>query len=328
MSFATLRPSSTDSVSGTLTGGATAHAVLADDSDSSYVSLNSLYDEDFTVGLQDLTLPAGAIIARVAVRLRIKATGGSWYCQVATDHVSTGVLTLIGTTYVTWSTATTVLIGSDTTGPFSDGGVDAASLFVRVAGGSGAPGGALVVHEAQLDVSYVTQPVAVVSSPTGTLTTTNTPQVEWANTFDSYGAGSDRQAAFEVKFYTAAEYGGGGFDPDTTTVTTTQSGVTTGAATTWTPTATLADGTYRAYVRVAQTVNGSYHWSDWDYEGFVIDVLLPAVPDLVLYPDTDDACIHIMVDGQSGDATTDALELQRSTDGGVTWEPVRLPVGP
>ena len=321
MTVVTTRPDTTLGSSGyTATGAASRHAALSDSSDSSYCT--SVFAEYVDLGCDEPVIPSGARVTTVALRVRCAKTGGNPALEALLDldgDTSGGFdlnqgspPTLLG---ISWGSPTTVEVMRRS--------YTATPTTVRlVLQGHFAGGDTARIYEAYVDTTYVALPVTAPSAPTGTVTTTNKPQVAWANTLDSDGGA---QTAFEVKFYTAAEYGGGGFDPDTTTVTTTQSGVTTGSATTWTPSATLADGTYRAYVRVAQTVNGSYHWSDWDYEGFVIDVLLPAIPDLVLYPDADDACTHLIVTGQSGDATTDALELQRSTDGGVTWEPVRLP---
>ena len=317
MTVVTLRPDASSNYNATVTGAATIHAALSDNSDASYATTPAT-DDWFQGNFGTTTIPAGAVVRSVVYRLRCGLNAAA-----TKDHLLYWNAGYQSKT-INWTTPTTITLWS--LGPDDFGGeIDQSivdGLYLTVFGSGTGASIQLRSHEAYVDVTYVALPVAAPSAPTGTITTTNRPEVAWANTLDSDGGA---QSAFEVKFYTAAEYGGGGFDPDTTTVTTTQSGVTTGSATTWTPSATLADGTYRAYVRVAQTVNGSYHWSDWDYEGFVIDVLLPAIPDLVLYPDADDACTHLIVTGQSGDATTDALELQRSTDGGVTWEPVRLP---
>src|SRR5689334_14652790 len=70
MTVSTLRPNSTTSNTGTLTGGATAHAVLLDNSDSTRIDYNAA-GEASVLGLDNFTLPAGAVVKSVSVRLRV-----------------------------------------------------------------------------------------------------------------------------------------------------------------------------------------------------------------------------------------------------------------
>lgn len=79
-----IRPNSTQSLIGTLTGGATAHAVLSDQSDASYVSDVHLSgkgtDEDdiyCQMAMGDLALAAGRAISSVTVTVRHDVTVGS-----------------------------------------------------------------------------------------------------------------------------------------------------------------------------------------------------------------------------------------------------------
>lgn len=318
MTVTTLRPNGSTGTSGTvgLTGAASVHAALSDNSDSSYVSVASL--EVIKQDMEDLTLPANAVIRDIAVRYR--STRFSLGTSTMDVSVESGGILAIESTAVTWTTPTTItalvsprdVLGNTWTDPVVDG----AQVVLRPTGGASS----IDVYAVYLDVTYAVRPTVSVSAPTGTITTTTTPQAVWSNTLDSDGG---PQTAFEVKYFTAAQYDIGGFNASSSPYTL-SSGVVASSSTSYTPTTPLADATYRAYVRVAQTVNGSYHWSDWAYSGFALSVNRPGTPAISLYPDSDDACMHITVTGNSGDATTDAIELQRSTDGGLTWEPVRL----
>lgn len=173
------------------------------------------------------------------------------------------------------------------------------------------------------DVVYAVKPTAGVLSPTGTVTTTNRPTIVWTYVLDTAGGSASR---WEAKVFSAAQYGAMGFDPDTSTPTY-ASGIKPMIADGYPMTGVLPDGTYRAYVRVAQSIRGALHWSDWDYEAFAVLVELPATPTIALSAQDDSACIRVELTGNAGDATTTGFELERSSDGGTTWVPVRNTLG-
>lgn len=71
MTVVTLRPDSTVSTTGvSLTGNDTIHGALSDNTDASYI-YNVLSNDTVVVGLGDFTLPAGAVVKRVALRVRV-----------------------------------------------------------------------------------------------------------------------------------------------------------------------------------------------------------------------------------------------------------------
>ena len=282
MSTSILRPTGTTSNDGTLTGGASAHAVLSDNSDLSYVSLDS-GDTGFAVTLGDFTLPANAVVKSVGWRLRSQAAGGS--AQVIQSNLLSGSQVATGSIAATWTTPTTTTIRSGVTEfasgvEITDALIDAASL----SGSMNSPGSVLII-EAYVDVTYVTRPTLGVGQPTGTVTTDTSPNVVWLQSLDTAGG---NVTAFEVKVFTDAQYGAGGFDPDDDDALV-ESGVvadnTPSGYNGWEVPEHLEDDTYRAYVRVRQTVNGEDHWSAWDFEGFVINVTRPDAPTLTLTPD-------------------------------------------
>ncbi len=301
-----LRPSGTVGNTGAVTG-ASAHAALNDNSDSTYVTLDA--GEFVTVSLDDLSMAAGAIVNSIHLRGRM-------------NYVSNGTLVLgriaipgqpflEGMLFAPFGSPGTYTFV--TGGTYTDGQVDSAvATFV-------AQTDTARVYEAYLDVRYAVLPVVTVTLPTGTVTNTNRPTVAWSNTLDSDGGA---QTHYEAKVFTAAQYGAGGFDPSTSPATD-ASGIVASNNGSRQVAATLPDAVYRAYVRVAQTVNGAQHWSAWDFEGFTIAVDLPADPSMTLTAQGTAGRVMIELDDNAGDATTTGFEVQRSDDGGTTWVAVR-----
>lgn len=323
MTVSTLRPDGTDISSGvTVTGAASAHAALNDDSDSSYVSINGSAALDVT--LDDLTLPADAIVKKLALRLRLdrQSAGSSGY-GVGFVGLSDGAF------QITWTTPTTVTAWTYQDASLTDSVVDA--LVATVNGGNDP--GTIDVYELYVDATYVEQPTLTVDAPTSTVTDTNLPTIEWTPTLDSDGGAQTR---WDVKVFDSATYGGGGFDPDTSTPVA-EVFAASGDATSWamgdTPTLLnggyvdndiLPDGDYRAYVRVAQTVNSEGHYSDWAFSAFTVSVALPAVPTLTVTADDANARVEVQVQSNSGSATTDRFQIEVSRDGGTSWASMRV----
>lgn len=316
MTVSTLRPVSDVAHTGTtVTGAATRWQAVSDSSDSSYVAGGSTGDE-FTITLGAFTLPTGGLIKAIAARMRVALSAAgiknlqAVLAAAAQPHAT-------GSVSVNWLTPTTVAVIAtfDATDYVA---TDLAAATLRVIMGAN-PTVVGRVHELYLDVTYVAQPTLTVDLPTGTITTTNEPTVSWTPDFDPDG-GTD--VSWQVKIFSAAQYGVGGFDPSVATPTT-ESLVQAGAATSWVTTP-LANATYRAYVRLLQAPPGQLVESDWEFSGFVINVAIPAVPTLALTAQGTQGRMKIDVTHNSGAATTDAVEVQRSLDGGTTWEPVRL----
>jgi hypothetical protein len=318
VTLVTLRPSSTTSNTGTLTSGATAHAVTSDNSDASYDSLAN--GQLAAMGLDNLSLPTGAMLAQLDIRVRVAMASG-FANLTALLRDSSGLASLTATLGVGGSTIYTFsYVGALGTslGGFSDPRIDDATLTLTNSGGNGAPG-TIRVHEAYVDVAYAVQPVVVVNAPTGTITATNRPAVSWTNTLDSAGG---PQALYQLKVFSAAQYGAAGFDPELSAATYDPGG-SFGQATVGQVLDALPDATYRLYVKVAQVINGAPHWSAWASSGFVLDVDPPGTPTLVATADNANGRVAVAVtDNPAVAVPTEGFELQRSLDG-VTWENVR-----
>lgn len=317
MTVSTLRPDGTSSSSSvTVTGAASAHAALNDNSDSSYLTVANTGQLVVTMG--NLTLPAGAVIKSGQLRFRgARTSAGTSVVRFRAGDVAPYALPATDFS-VTWTSPTTVSAGATfETSNLTDAKADA--LLIAVIGASPSDTVSIRFYELYVDYTYVTVPTTAVTVG-GTITDTNLPEVTWSNTLDSDGGA---QTTYEVKVFTDAQYLAGGFDPDTSSPFET-SGQTSSAAAAWTPTDPQPDDTYRAYVRVAQTVNGSLHWSDWAYDEYVISVDLPATPTIAVYAEANEGRHRIEIrDTPGGAATTDDFELQVSTDGGTTYTHVR-----
>lgn len=334
MTVVTIRPDSTDASStGTVTGAASAHLATSDNNDGSYVSFLR-QSARFTFG--DLTFPAGVLFKSVQVRMRCARTGGTVPFEVRAwpgDPTALGSTDYWSTRWdIAWTAQTTVSAPRWTNAiapekpPWTNNSINALRLDTLSQLGLFSPDGTAHVYELYFDVTYVSKPVTSVTAPSGTVSDTNRPTVQWSNTLDDDGDGDGGQAYYDVKVFSQAQYTAGGFNPATSAAAD-ASGVVLSSATSRQVAGILPDGTYRAYVRVAQTVNGAQHWSDWAFSGFTISVALPAVPQLTPTPQPARGHVSVNVIGNTGAATTDAVDLERSTDGGTTWTPVRTQYG-
>lgn len=153
MTVSTLRPSGTTSNTGSVTGAASAHAALSDDSDSSYVTLDQ--NETAELVLEDLSLPAGAIVKSIRVRARTdKGVFGTPIFTVNLDDLPADYAALA---VVTWTSPITHSFNLLTSAELTDAGIDAASPRI-----SNVSGSSLRVYELFVDVTYVERPVCTV----------------------------------------------------------------------------------------------------------------------------------------------------------------------
>lgn len=308
MTVVTTRPNATVSSSGMTASAGTRHGCTSDDSDSTYIT--SALGDNLVLAFAEPSIAAGGLVKSVAVRARTSRQIFAAPEMIVAVEPDGAVLSPTASVAVTWGTATTTTVVPAIAYSTTPG-----DLYVRL---EGAYGG-IYIYELYVDTTYVAKPVTAPSAPSGTITATNLPTVAWANTLDADGGA---QTHYQVRVFTAAQYGAGGFNPASSTATW-DSGDVTSAALSASISSPLANATYRAYVRVGQTVNGVTHWSDYAYTGFTVSVTLPADPDApTLTVQTGRIKVH--VEGNTGSATTTHLEVQRSEDGGVTYEPLRL----
>ena len=305
----------------TISGGsASVHAALADDSNSTFITRTSTtvpasYEAEF--GTQTL-----AATEKVAyVNLRAKATIGT----TGSIELSLGVITDRNGRTVSYSVPfskanTLTLTTLDTalkltTAPngeaWSQTLID--NLVVKFADNAILSADRAGLYELFVDVVTTTQPTVTVTAPTSTITDTTFPSVVWTYA----DADGDPQNAYEIKVFDSATYGGASFNENTSTPTVT-TGIVTSSNNGQTLEADLADGTtYRAYVRVAQLLNGSNYFSDWAYSQFTIDVDAPATPLITAFYDSALGAVTVTVFGRTNSLSPNQASLETNTTG---WE--------
>jgi hypothetical protein len=132
------------------------------------------------------------------------------------------------------------------------------TLGLRLYDGSTNVAARIAVHELYADVDVNNQPTVAAPTVTGN-TTSSRPAVAWVFS-DTEG---DAQTAWQLKIFSAAQYGAAGFSADTS-VSSYDSGVVLNAAATYTINKDLINAvTYQAYIRAAQDFNGQKWYSAW-----------------------------------------------------------------
>jgi hypothetical protein len=321
MATYTLRPNAdwNNASAFTISGGSgSVHAALSDNSDTTYITRTSTtvpasYEAEF--GTQTL-----AATEKVAyVNLRARGTIGT----TGSIELSLGVITdRNGRTVsysVPFSKANTLALSTlDTALQLTSAPNGQAwtqtlidNLVVKFTDNATASGDRAGLYELYVDVITTTQPTVTVTAPTSTITDTTFPSVVWTYS----DADGDPQSAYEIKVFDAATYGGGSFSADTSTPAV-GTGIVTSSNDGQTLEADLADGTtYRAYVRVAQLLNGSNYFSDWAYSQFTIDVDAPATPLITAFYDSEEGAVTVTVFGRTNALSPNQASLETNTTG-------------
>lgn len=312
----TLRPDGTIEAGAnwSIGGGAGSHhAAQSDNADGTYSQQSAPGSYDFlNLDLATFAFPALSQIRTVTWRVRCSYPG-----YVAGDTVHLNVWLDDGVTISAdplWVTTTTTTVGGPAKALTPGGAawtqamIDRITLGYRAGGGSGSVT-SFRVYESYLDVVYNEAPVATVTGPTGTVTTTSTPDVTWTFS-DPEGDAPER---WQAKIFTAAQYGIGGFDPETSPYTW-WSGEVLSAAVTATPAAALPNATYRAYVKVGDA-GSSGRYGAWAYSGFTVDIPAPAVPVLTAVADPANNRVAISVTGHDNYLTANQSSLETDTTG-------------
>lgn len=317
MSSSVAFPDATGSNTGALTGGASAHAVLGDLDDATYVTYDALEGSTLTFGSYSPAIPGDAVIRYVAAWVRVKflSVNKGFVLQTSLTQFDAGppIVNLSNTRSVGITSATyQQFVGAQIT----DSTIDPDDITVVLLNNSN-PGKALAVSTLYAECIYVEKPTLTVDTPTGTVSDTTNPTVSWTATLDTDGGA---QFAVGVKIYSEAQYTDPGFDPDTSTPVTSTSFF--GQDTSWKSDTALVDGDYRAYVKVYQY----YHESDWEYEAFTIDVDRPGIPGFDVAPEDTAGRVLLTFSETTGDTTTDGVHIQHTNQNGE-WEDIRTELG-
>jgi hypothetical protein len=328
MAVTTVRPNATASGSTlfTLSGGAlTLHAATNDDSDSTFFSKDSSIVGQASALLDFGTTTISASQRVKAVRIRVRLTTPTAAGRINVylgsrannQNFFHSALAIRGAytsnTTFTGPYQTAAPNGAD----WSQATIDGLRAKVTEYNDTGVLGD---IKELYIDVDIVAQPTVTVSAPTGTITNSAAPDVTWAYA----DTDNETQAYYEIKVFTAAQYGAGGFDALTSTPT-----YTSGEVASSDQTAVVGDllvnGTYRAYVRVAKVVNGSPFFSDFAFSQFTLNNTIPTVPTLSASWSSTLGKATLTVTGVAVGVglSSQQFEVYKSVDAGVTYTLVR-----
>jgi hypothetical protein len=164
-------------------------------------------------------------------------------------------------------------------------------------------------YAANRTVTALAPPVVTATDPTGSVTTTGRPPVEWT-------LNQSPQQAFQVKI----ESGAFGAAPGAGDLAL-NSGEVASAVLLWLPTGDLDNGeSYRAFVRA----KAYDQWSDWDSIDFDLDIDAPSAPTLTVDWEPAANRVVLQVTGTHVQATYPATAYRvEYSDDGDTWLPVR-----
>lgn len=310
MTTVILRPDATIAA-GTVTGAASTHAATNDNDDASYVVTSS----QFAVHLGTSTLPAGSVTKQWRARIRHLDAGGpkDVYLYMA-GSFNPGDAGYVTPGYGSFSAGASPQDDSAAWSPttLTQAQVDnmAIAVFATSTGRT---------HELYADLMYVAIPVVAVDTVTDPTTATNLIPLSWVNTLDADGGAQTHR---QIRVFDETTYPSfTGLDPDDDVPYWDSGIVLTGSA--MATTIALPNDTHRAYVRVAQTVNGSLHWSDWDFDEFTVAVDTSDVATVDVAAVDATGAIEVTVGRDGASEAWSFVTVERSIDAGATWQPVR-----
>jgi len=308
--------------------GGTDHAVLADDSDGTYLLRTSTtvpasYEAEFGT----TTLSADETITSVNLRAKISALAADSLAQfsigVITDRNGRAVSYSIPITKQGIVTATTFDLGIKLTAA-PNGAAWTQTLLDNLVvkftdGATGSvvlppdPTNRTTLYALYVDVETAPRPTVTVTAPTGTVTDTSFPSVTWTPTFSD----GSPQSAYEIKIFDAATYGGASFSADTSTPTI-ETGIITSTNNGQTLEGDLANSTtYRAYVRVASLINGANYFSDWAFSQFSLAIDSPATPTVSAFYDSTTGAVTVTIFGRTNALSANQASFEVDTTGWV-----------
>lgn len=307
-----------------LVGGATAHAVTSDVSNATYFDINAVAAAPgyAVLDLTGYTLGTNEIVASariVAVCSGFTTPPNYTFSLALRDGLGTvyagSVIsrTNVGGGGLSFET----IAGPSLAQALSQAQLTGLAAYAVITTSSGSP--IMRVTQVWVEVVVAVPPTVVVNGPTGTIGSA-TPTIT-----STYTTGSDGDAQSKIRFkvFSAAQYGAGGFDPETSTPTYDSGDLSTSATSHTVATPLTNSTTWRAYVKAAHTINGQLGWSPWAYSGFATSYATSDVQTVTVTPDNVNGKNTIVVARNTGSTAWLSIDVERSDDGGTTWLPVR-----
>ena len=189
----TINPNASSLGSWSVVGAANAHSALSDANDGTYVS-GSGTGSSMSVDFESNTLPSGALAVNVKLVIRYKFEPTIGFFQ---DFLAP--LSDVGDTW------TNLTIPAVTKSGFNQSELNSISFSGYKQGNNG-----------RIARAYITYDVAnkpddpTFTGPSSTVTGTRKPVINWNHNAGSGGGG---QSKYQVKVFSAAQYGAGGFSP-------------------------------------------------------------------------------------------------------------------
>lgn len=328
MAVTTVRPNATASGTTlfTISGGSgSLHAATNDDSDATFFSKSTSITGQASALLDfgTTTISASQRVKKVRIRARVSTPTSAGrinvYLGARADNQNYfhSALAIRGQ----YSSITTFTGPWQTSSPngedWSQATINGLRAKVTEYNDTGVLGS---IYELFIDIDIAAQPTVTVSAPTGTLTTTAAPDVNWTYA----DTDNETQAYYQIKVFTAAQYGAGGFNAITSTATY-DSGQVASSDQTAVVGDLLLNGTYRAYVRVAKVINGTPFFSSYAFSDFVLNNTVPTAPTLVASWSSTLGKATFTVTGSalSAPLSSQYFVIQRSDDDGVNYETLR-----
>ena len=331
MATYTLRPNAnwSGSTSFSNTGGTSEFGVLADDSDATFLLRDNAYTSaNYEAEFDTVTLGADERVTSVNLLVRYKTDSPNAFAQFSigaiTDRNSKTTsysipITKSGSASISTVDLGILLTSSPSGSEWNQDLID--NLIFRFTDGASAPTSLAppspiiktTLYEVSIVVETAPRPTLTVSTPTGTVTTSSFPAVTWVKVADG-----STQSAYEVKIFDATTYGGASFNASTSSPTVT-TGIVLSDESGAPLTVDLANDTvYRAYVRVANSVNGVNYFSDWAYSQFTMAINSPATPQVsAIYNSTNEA-VAITILGRTNILSENQASFETSTAGWIS----------
>lgn len=324
MSNQTLDPNSDRSGAGdfTITGSAsTITQALSDNSDTTFVKRTSgTLTKSFILDMQTYTIGDDEAIQSVAINVRMARpdSGSKLYVRqgVVTDAAA-GIIRYSPADQYSGTASLATLSGAARINapdglPWDQNRIN--NLVVKVTDYASASAAITSVYELEAVATINTRPSASVTGPSGSVTDRSRPAISWtyADTDD------DPQTVYEVRVFTAAQYGVTDFDPATSPASW-ETGLVDSADTGVTTSVDLDTATtYRAYVRAGHSLGSTNFLSNWSYAEFTMNYASPPAPSLEVSYSTTYNVVYITATGRTNYLSDDDASFTASVG---TWIP-------